>query len=93
MKKGSLEPRTAELGWSPHPDLNRGPHSYQECALPAELCGPVMFPPFSPATGGRGRIRTTVAFAPDLQSGPFNHSGTRPGAVLAVFNLETARKV
>jgi hypothetical protein len=34
----------------------------------------------TPAAGGRGRIRTTVAFAPDLQSGPFNHSGTCPGA-------------
>ena len=36
------------------------------------------------AVGGRGRIRTTVAFAPDLQSGPFNHSGTRPGAEIAI---------
>ena len=28
--------------------------------------------------GGQGRIRTAVAFAPGLQPGPFNHSGTCP---------------
>ncbi len=36
----------------------------------------------SVAAGGQGRIRTTVAFAPDLQSGPFNHSGTCPSAFM-----------
>ena len=29
---------------SPQPDLNRGPHSYQECALPAELRGQLIAP-------------------------------------------------
>src|SRR5829696_5005084 len=40
-KEARLSLSPPNLRWSPHPDLNRGPHSYQECALPAELCGPV----------------------------------------------------
>lgn len=31
-----------------------------------------------PANGGGGWIRTNVAYATDLQSAPFNHSGTPP---------------
>ncbi len=82
MTRGSRSLSSSRRSWSPHPDLNRGPHSYQECALPAELCGPAATAAaaISAAAGGQGRIRTTVAFAPDLQSGPFNHSGTCPGA-------------
>src|SRR4051794_12008223 len=40
-KEAQLSLSPPNLRRSPHPDLNRGPHSYQECALPAELCGPV----------------------------------------------------
>jgi hypothetical protein len=66
------------MRWSPHPDLNRGPHSYQECALPAELCGPGVTRALVTCPGGQWRIRTTEARAPDLQSGPIVHSGNCP---------------
>ncbi len=65
--------------------------SYQERALPTELCGrwfhytdfynPLSSPAYVKLKnyGGGGRIRTCVALrAADLQSAPINHSGTPP---------------
>jgi hypothetical protein len=51
-----------------------GSHSYQECALPAELCGPLTLCKVE----GVGFEPTQPVRAADLQSAPINHSGTPP---------------
>ena len=50
------------------------PDSYQECALPPELCG--SFAPYE--VEGVGFEPTQPVRAADLQSAPINHSGTPP---------------
>ena len=45
--------------------------------LPAELLAPIIHA-LGCASGGGRRIRTFEAFAADLQSAPFGHSGTPP---------------
>jgi hypothetical protein len=48
--------------------------SYQECALPTELCGPFALYKME----GVGFEPTQPVRAADLQSAPINHSGTPP---------------
>ena len=50
------------------------PRSYQERALPAELCGPLKLRKME----GVGFEPTQPVRAADLQSAPINHSGTPP---------------
>ena len=59
---------------SPCSDLNRGPHSYQECALPTELHGHIQ--PIKKV--GRGGFEPPKASPADLQSAPFGHLGICP---------------
>ena len=40
------------------------------------------------AFGGQGRIRTTEAYAPDLQSGPIVHSGNCPCRLVPALRRE-----
>lgn len=44
-------------------------------------------------TGGEGRIRTFEAFAADLQSAPFGHSGTSPAVAAHYASLQSGVKL
>lgn len=44
-------------------------------------------------TGGEGRIRTFEAFAADLQSAPFGHSGTSPAVAAHYASLQSHVKL
>ena len=63
--------------WSPHRDLNSGPHSYQECALPLSYVGSALsgsnFVPVSCLVQGVG-FEPTKHKAADLQSAGFDRS-------------------
>jgi hypothetical protein len=49
-------------------------------AWKAEVIAIIRYPPHK--TGGGGWIRTTEAYASDLQSDPFGHSGTPPARIV-----------
>lgn len=51
--------------------------AWKAAALPLSYTR-IPFNNFLPMNGGGGWIRTNVAYATDLQSAPFNHSGTPP---------------
>lgn len=59
----------APIIWKEHQDSNL--RSWDQSPLPYRLAMLLQF-------GGGGWIRTTEAETPDLQSGPFDHSGTPP---------------
>ncbi len=64
--------------WSPHRDLNSGPHSYQECALPLSYVGPRAFlglePDLRPILVQGVGFEPTKHKAADLQSAGFDRS-------------------
>ncbi len=60
------------IKWSPRSDLNRWPFPYRGNALPAELHGPGV-----DMVEERG-FEPLKAEPADLQSAPFDHSGTPP---------------
>ncbi len=64
LRRRTKAPKPVNLGWSPHPELNRRPRSYQERALPTELCGPGAKPRSVKRRGGAWARRRGLAAPP-----------------------------
>lgn len=66
------------ISWSERRVSNPQPPAWKAGALPIELLSLKSFKTMRHHCCGPGWIRTTEAFAADLQSAPFGHSGTDP---------------